>query len=301
MSIYQHGKPSEYAPAEIPRTPETQAIFDRPSYAPTPLNPYDLTKDGVPYITKALETIDAVFAKNLLRLPERPPEVVIDALRISVTNAMFRRFEANSGKSLPSDCDEVSAELFVKACLGLATPDDLLSLLQSAPQAIQSVELAKQTIPFDWQAAHRMDMVVQETLHVHGFKEVDEAERQPRHYYLWRDESAKPNAVIIVRKATVGVSPYETGNQLTVVQRDSFVIDLIHQDATEFSRELRLWLQCDETKRTKGARKLRYDGTQLSNFIEEQLAVAPDHRSAAIYPGVRSYYAYHTAAHSISS
>jgi hypothetical protein len=266
----------------------------RPKYAPTPLNPYDLKKDGVGYILSAQEVIRGVFEENLARLKERPSEAVIGLLETSVMSALFRRFENNGNKNVPLDCDDVSAELFYKACLGQAMPDELIVLLQRVP-VLASIELAKQTHPFDWNATGEMDITIDNMLNRQHFaKRGNERSQNARYYYIRSDDLDSPTAVMFVRKADLGVMPTGTNGAIVVVQRDSFVLDLKRCETKTVFAEIEPWLRQSETRQQmKNLKKIPFTGVATTQFLALQLETRADLRSSAMYPGVRSYYAHY--------
>lgn len=292
MSKYQRGGALEPIPQLL--FPELKDEFERPSYAPTPLNPYGLMKDGIPYVTHAHNVVMDVFTKNLSHLPVRPADVVVDLLETSITGELFRRFENNSGKILPADCDEETSQLFVAACLGSATPGQLIELLGRRPGDLESIELAKHTQPFDWNATVEMDVAIDTILdESHFAKRGSERTQNTRYYYVRSDNNQQPSAAIIVRKADMGVRPCGTDSDMIVVQRDSFVLDLMHEETQAIGQEVRAWLQSEEARtRIIGNKKARYIGATLTQFISTQLTTRSDLRSRALYPGARSYYAF---------
>lgn len=265
-------------------------------YAPTPLNPYELDFNGVKYITLASDAINAIFWQNLARLPRRPAQSVIDLLEVSVTSALYRRFENNSGKAIAPDCDDMAAELFQKSCLGLATPNELISLLAHQPADVQSIELAKQTHPFDWEATSEMDATIMSMLDSNGFEaSYQTGQTNLRHYFTRVDDIDKPATIIMIRKEDVGLK--QTGyGRIIVTCRDSLALDLAQCETKEVKKEFQSWLKSDEAKENIiGAKKTPYTGSIVTGFLESQLAKPCLERSPALYPGVRSYYAHYAS------
>jgi hypothetical protein len=295
MSTYRRGNYLTDGPQS--NSPEYEGVFHRPIYAPTPLNPYDLRKDDAPYIMHAQAVVNEVFSENLARLAQRPPEAVMDLLRTSVMSALFQRFDENSGKTLPADCDEESARLFAMACLGQAGPDELIELLDRRPNDLESIELAKQTHPFRWNTTAEMDVAIDVMMDRHHFVKNDGARMQNVRYYFTRSDDIKfPLAVIMVRKADVGVREASQGGGIIVVQRDSFVIDLFHEDTSGTALEFNAWLASgDARQQMRGNRKVQYGEPVMTRFIDDQLETKADQRSGALYPGVRSYYAHYAS------
>jgi hypothetical protein len=293
MSEYKRG---DFDPSDQRSLlPELKDVFERPKFAPTPLNPYDLKKDGVSYIKTAQAIIGEVFSQNLARLNERPSDAVIDLLETSVMSALFRRFENNGNKQLPEDCDDVSAELFSKACLGQATPDDLIELLRRNPNDLKSTELAKQTHPFDWNATADMDVAIDDMLNRQHFaKRGSERSQNARYYYMRSDNLDTPTAIMFVRKADLGVMHTSTSGAIVVVQRDSFVLDLKRCETKAVFAEIEPWLRSPETRQQmQKPKKIPFTGEMTTQFLASQLETRADLRSLAMYPGVRSYYAHY--------
>lgn len=260
------------------------------SYAPTPLNPYELQISGLPYIGIARQKIHDIFIRNLNNLSEKPSQAVVDLLEVSINSALFRRFENNSGKAIPPDCDETTARLFSRACLGNASPDDLLNLLMLSPADLESIELAKQTHPFDWTATTDMEIVIGQAKKQYGMQEIVDS---VRYYYTRSDDAIKPTAIIMIRKTDVSQLPTPKG-RVTLTQRDSIVLDLDRCETRDVRKEFKAWLRSDDAKESiHGSRKTPYFGSEVTKFLETQLSTPLEYRSAALYPGVRSYYAHY--------
>lgn len=289
MSEYKIGGFEEDDPRSNLR--EFRSDYNRLDYSPTPLNPYHLKKNGRAYIESAQRHVRAVFESNLEVLTERPREAVIDLLEMSVASALFQRFERNSAKELSPDCDDRSSELFVKACLGSAEPSELLELLSRQPQ-LESIELAKQTHPFDWTATESMDGAIDYAMEDAGFSQLSERSDTARYYYARSNDHDQPGALIVIRKIEVG---HTSGDHpdLTVVQRDSLVVDLEQPGLERVQKEVAAWLKSPQAKELlRGNCKVPYHQTELVGFLDTQLSLQSQDRSAALYPGVRSYYAY---------
>jgi hypothetical protein len=274
----------------------TQDVFerlaeDRPDHAATPLNPYSLREDGgIAYIRNAQQHIEKILRGNLQRLQFAPPETVIGLLETSVNSALFDRAQENQNKTIPLDCDGEIALLFEKACRGFATPDELLELFMHYPETLGSIELAKQTHPFDWRATEKMDIAVDEALSGNGFSmRGHERTQNVRYYYLRADDSHDPKAIILRRKADIAVSRLSKGSAVAV-QRDSFVLDLTHDDASASRQEVTKWIRQLRYDQTDGNAIPYNGGPRLVDFVDMQLTTQLERRSPAIYPGVRSYY-----------
>ncbi len=261
--------------------------YTRPDYAATPLNPYSLQEENVAYIRGAQQYVEKILQTNLNRLQRRPSKEVVDLLEVSVNSALFARAEENQGKTVPLDCDNDIAMLFEKACQGFASPAELLELFSHYPQNLESIELAKQTHPFDWRATHKMDVAVDEALVENPLFSPRGNERtQNVRYYLTRaDDMNDPAAVILRRKADVA-SAHIGAQGAIVVQRDSFVLDVNHLDIITAQREIRRHLHMD----SKTGKGIIYTGPLLTEFMNTQLSTNVEQRSSALYPGVRSYY-----------
>jgi len=295
MSLYKRGHYDSYDPRSA--LPEFEGIFERPMYAPTPLNPYALEKDGEPYVTHAQAVIMDLFTRNLDELRVRPPDAVINLLLMSVNSALVQRFEENGNKFIPPDCDEVTAELFVKACLGRASADELIDLLARHPGSIQSIELAKQTHPFKWGVTSAMDIEIDTMMTRNDFtRHTNVYTQDVGHYVMTADDIRQPSAAITVRKADVGMKQISSSERIVVVQRDSFVVDLTHDDTAGVAPEFKKWMtKINGPKRFSGHKEV-YEKDGMAEFIDEQLMTPHELRSPALYPGVRSYYAHYAAA-----
>jgi len=264
---------------------------DRPEYAATPLNPYSLREDGgVAYIRNAQQYIEKILQGNLQRLHFSPPETVVELLETSVNSALFDRAQENQNKTIPLDCDEEIALLFEKACRGFATPDELLELFMHYPETLGSIELAKQTHPFDWRATEKMDIAVDEALSGGDFSmRGHERTQNVRYYYLRADDFHDPKAIILRREADIAVNRLPKGSAVAV-QRDSFVLDLTHDDAGASRQEVTKWMRQLRYDQVDGSAIPYNGGAQLVDFVNTQLTTQRERRSPAIYPGVRSYY-----------
>lgn len=267
----------------------------RSVYAPTPLNPYDVRIDGVSYILDAQASINQLFEKNLEKLDVSPTTAVVGLLQTSIHSALFRRFGGNSNKSLAFNCDDISADLFSKACLGEASMDELVALLARKPEALQSLEIAKQTHPFDWNATADMDNEVDVMMAKCDFSKFsDEATQNARYIYMRADVIDNPTAMILVRKTDFGDKHIpDSDESIRLVQRDSLVLDLNVCNTSNVKKEAVPWMQQEDVKKMMGqGTNMRYGGKVLKEFLNAQYAIEPDQRSPAVYPGVRSYYAY---------
>lgn len=258
------------------------------SYAPTPLNPYSLMIDGnrVGFSQYAQTMLAERFDDNLASLGEnQPSRMVADLLQMAINNALFRRLENNDNKSIPVDCDDRSAELFVKACQGVADQAELLELLKSQP-SLGSVELAKETNPFIWNQTAAMDKSVADA--TADFQPINST---PRYYFT--STNLQRGALIVVRKQDIADE-----NNLVVVQRDCLAIDL-RQPAT---RDLRTQLIEDtdilmKSSLHNGQRNIPIDsdsvfGHLMSSLVEPEMLPIENH-STVLYPGARSYYAHY--------
>lgn len=267
--------------------------------AATPLNARGLLEPGSEnrlYVHEALDHVneilrDAIGRSNRDKISPR----AFGHLEIAVQSALFARIEENEQKSIPADCDEWSADLFQRACLGVATPWELLALLATFPGHLNSLELAKQTHPIDWLATDDMDVEIEALLSDTGAI-IRETERtQNVRYGLTRvDDVINPEVATFVRKAEKGLVPLDDGF-LTIVQRDCLVVDMTHSDAASIGAQMREWLAAPEVReRIRGSHKIPYAGDELREFVSEQLATQETLRSPALVPAVRSYYAYYT-------
>jgi len=205
---------------------------------------------------------------------------------------VFSRIEENERKTIPVDCDDETAELFAKACLGIGSPEELLELLSRHPKELKSLELAKQTHPCDWLGTEQMDDTIEELLRRKGIvRETDRA--QNVRYSLMRiDNTTTASTATFVRKADRGIIRGDTAS-MAIVQRDSLVVDLTALDTAAIHEHIRKWLrQPDTQEKLRGNMKVPYDGHALRDFVAAQFATEAQRRSSALVPAVRSYYAY---------
>ncbi len=269
--------------------------------AATPLNARGLLvpdSGGCLYVHEALDYVNEVLHEAVRHAAT---ENKIDArvfghLEIAVQSALFARIEENEQKSIPADCDEWSADLFQRACSGVATPWELLALLATYPDHLKSLELAKQTHPTDWLATDDMDVEI-EALLDDTEAIIRETERtQKVRYSLTRvDDVINPRVATFVRKAERGIVPLDDGGFLTITQRDCLVVDVTCEDTASIGVHMRGWLaDSGAAGRIHGGKKVLYAGTELREFVSGQLATQETLRSPALIPAVRSYYAYHT-------
>lgn len=264
------------------------------AYAATPLNARAMRVDEhTLYVHEALRYVNDILHDAVKDQYQMSPRV-FGHLEIATQGALFGRIEENEQKTIPADCDERSAELFARACEGIAAPGELLELLRRYPQALESLELAKQTYVGNWQATHAMDMEIATTLDHHDAYLRASARTQDVRYGVTRiDDTITPEVMTFIRKANIGIVIAYDGVPLSIVQRDSYVLDLTQPDTTRVRDELRTWLRTPESKTTmRGNTKVPYGQPALAEFMDSQLATASAGRSPALVPAVRSYYAY---------
>lgn len=273
--------------------PEIRDSFDRPPYAPTPINPYALRKRQdereVQYFISAQELIMSLLEHNYNQLDTQPPAYVHKLMQASITNSLVRRFNNNTGKTLPDTAREEAARLFEKACLGKADQVELINLLALHPADLQSVEIAKMTHPYDWKATREMDEIVIGSLEVSGFRERGNNGRNLRYYFMNVDNTMNPKAASILRKADIATKTVD-GHHLVAVQRDTFVLDLAAQEASRAADDLMGWLSRPETPRNLDGKKVPIYGGEIASYIERELDMSGRNGSSGLYPGVRSYY-----------
>ena len=264
------------------------------AYSATPLNARAMRVDEhTLYVHEALRYVNDILHDAVAGRQGVVPRV-FGHLEIATQSALFSRIEENERKTIPPDCDERSAELFTRACEGIAAPNELLELLRRYPLALESLELAKQTYVGNWRATHTMDAEIATTLDQHDAYLRASARTQDVRYGLTRiDDTLAPEVMTIIRKADVGIIIAYEGVPLSVVQRDSYVLDLTHADTVSVQEELQAWLRTPEAKGTmRGNTKIPYRQPALAEFMDGQLATASTSRSSALVPAVRSYYAY---------
>jgi len=264
------------------------------TYAATPLNARAMRVDErTLYVHEALRYVNDILHDAVKEFPHISPRV-FGHLEIAAQGALFSRIEENEQKTIPTDCDERSAELFMRACEGIASPDELLELLRRYPLALQSLELAKQTRVGDWRATQGMDTVMAGTLDYHdAYLRSSERTQNVRYSITRIDDTTSPEVATFVRKADQGVVIAYDGTPINVVQRDTYVVDLMQPDTAAIGVELHAWVRTPQTKEAmRGNVKVPYDGPLLGAFMDTQLATASTGRSSALVPVVRSYYGY---------
>lgn len=267
--------------------------------AATPLNARGLREPGSGnrlYVHKALDYVGEILHDAIVRSNDRISPRMFGQLEIAMQSALFARIEENEQKSIPPDCDEWSADLFQRACLGVATPWELLALLATFPDHLRSLELAKQTHPIDWLATDDMDIEIEALLSDTGAV-IRETERtQKIRYSLTRvDDVINPQVATFVRKAEKGIVPLDDGGFLTIMQRDCLVMDMTHDDTAIIGTHMRQWLATQGAReQIRGSKKVPYSDDTLREFVSGQLATQETLRSPTLVPAVRSYYAHYT-------
>lgn len=188
----------------------------------------------------------------------------------------------------PMKPDAVSIELFHKACMGVATPSQLLSLL-GLQRHLRSIELAKQSHPYQWGVTSDMDERV-----VNEFEALDDAvlcsQPSTEHYVL---DTVRPETLTagIVRKAKLGYVALH-GTDIKLIERDSFVLDLQSPANAAIKAELLQWFSQKGSEVSIGGNKIKLPvGLGVVGTVENALddGTSQDHKG--LHPAVRSYYA----------
>lgn len=261
------------------------------AYSATPLNSRGLeTANGRLYTHEALDYVGEFVHDAALRDPTMPP-LVYGHLEIAVFGALMARIEENEQKSIPLDADAVTAEIFMRACIGSAEPNELMTLLSRYPAELGSLELAKQTVAGDVTLLKEMDSVIERMLVDRHAKIRDGETAQNVRYSMARiDDPTDVHVATVVRKADIAVLPLVGGESIKVVQRDSVVVDLARPISAPLKDEMSTWLRVPETRAAlRGNQKARYRGKEMSALFDmEELSGGKSPLTLA----VRSYYAH---------
>ena len=286
-SRVEHGSHGENIPWVGLKSAERTADHVRLPWSPTPLNPFKLSRDSKPYLTASLETIDRVL-DGVLETPmaKDAPDYVQQLMPSSVRGALLRRFYGAHAKVAS---DHTPLELFDKAEMGSASPEESIALLELDP-AISSVELAKLSHPYQWESAEHMDMdkAVVNALETFGFQ----ASEDPAVRYILAgvDDIQDLHAVNMVRKVDLGIIDGVNG-PMNVVKRDSYLLDLA-ADIDGFAdvrKECQRFVNGIYRENPKfGGKTVRYDHghNRLPNVVEAGIRNSADY----LYPAVSSYY-----------
>jgi len=301
MSRYSRGDPNKPGFRKRRRvwfpSAERSAKLAREPWAPTPLNPNMVYKDGRIYMNAAVETIDEIVA-DASRYAEKHdvPDHVNALVWPSLMGALMKRFENNSGKHLlPGRSTEVVSH-FAKAELGASTPRELIALLDEAPE-LEGVELAKISHPYEWHATREMDELVADAILGYGISPLED-DATPRYYFTRADNPNDPKSIVVIRKEPVGVLA-DTKNKVKIMKRNSYIVDLSHpllqRDYGQVYEEFIEWLDIVKEdknlrKAVQGGGKLRYDEPKLAAASETALEF--DAHNEYLYPTTSSYYAY---------
>jgi hypothetical protein len=269
-----------------------EAHIERMRVAATPLNPYFLTKDGVAYTETAPSALEDLFINNLKeRVCEdtAPSPHIVDLLRGSLLAALFQRFDKHNGITISPDSPHEVVDLYARACLGMASPSQLVDLLIKSPE-IKALELAKVSHPFEWLERHSpIDNVIDSTI---KDRSAEVLYKNPEYYLSAVDDPRNPSAAVMVRKIYRGTLKSDQDESVHIIQRDMFILDLNHPDTIAIQKELRKWFQATEASDYgKGGKIVRYSGVQLAEFLNYHLDRDEEY-SRAIEPGVCSYYAF---------
>lgn len=269
------------------KTAERVAEHVRFPSSPTPLNPFKLNREGVPYYIASLDTIDTILEiADETEMAQNAPDYIRQLMPASVRGALTLRFQESTFK-VPNQ--HTPLELFDKAEMGCASPEELIGLLELDPE-ISSVELAKLSHPYEWGATENMDRAVTDAI---SQFEIDVNEDPDVRYILAGvDDVQNTRAVNIVRKMNLGVIDGVHG-PLNVVKRDSYLVDL-EADVDgfpEMRKECQRFINKIYRENPKsGGKPVRYNHghNRLHGVIESGL----NNKDAVdyLYPAVSSYY-----------
>lgn len=262
-----------------------------PPYAPAPLNPYGLLINEKPYVMVAFNGLCTTFDTNLAALESAPAQAVTELAADEVTGGFYHRVEKNSYKEMSDDCTAETAELYERASMGMATPEETLALLRQAPESLVALEMAAQSRPFDWDTTE-MDAAMEAIMDAQAFVRFSPEEQHPQYFFKRASNTTDAQAAVIVREADRGFIAYDNTNGAALVQRDVFVLDLAQPETQGLYEEMMIWLVLNHHELSKGGRSVPYPKELIAEFIEEQLQAEPEERSSAIHPLARSYFAY---------
>lgn len=135
---------------------------ERLPWSPTPNNPSTLLDaDSSAYFLGSLRRLGSIFDALKEQHGDKDAEI-IDFMERVALGTQLQRYAHSSDqwreKKINTD-DELAQRLFYESCVGNATPYQLLELMHMCPELV-NCELAKQTHPFDWEAAMDVDCIV---------------------------------------------------------------------------------------------------------------------------------------------
>lgn len=217
----------------------------RTAYAAVPLEPWSAEypgSEGVPYDIASLVHIEERLEENItdalehgvLEIDYRFSDLY-EFVKDSLNDAQYRRINFNNAHALPARL--YPTEEYIDAALeGTATPEELLRLMLE--QDLPSIELAKLSHPFDFDATRDMNTAVLEAEKVHGFTLVSDSE--PR--YKPKRIDRVIGAMVMVRKDVVATK--QVGDEvIEIVRRSSLLLldgeesDLVNRFVTAAETE----------------------------------------------------------------
>ena len=247
-------------------------VFERAPYAPTPLNPYALYKDGVSYFEYAFHLVEKIAMDAKAKKPQVSPRVhaQIESLLIL---ALIKRFE-NNIRQIPTNASDEEATLFGRACMGSASIEDLTRLELAYPDELGPIEIAKFSNPYNPGATVEMFEAVHEGLSQFGYEERMPRGQNRRHYFINADDVIRPTAIGMMRKADIGtIQDPQTKRRIKVVQINSHVIDLCEAQGGNRDAFMR-WIATHQDK--LGGTKVRCGEPILTSFVDQQLELLPN-------------------------
>jgi hypothetical protein len=230
-------------PLEIP-----YELLERTEHAPVPLDPWNAMHpliDGTSYILASADRISEQLREAMqdsmtwwVESPDRAA-FLYDFMEASLFDAQMMRIHRNAirqpiGKELidddllepidlataPAGVTEllnVDDPLVRRAMEGLASPDELLLLLEAYPELI-STELAKQSHPLDFTGTRKMQVMIDGLIESRRGLYFDS---KPR--FKMKTFDPKYLAMTAVRKQIIASIPTKT-DPILFIRRESFII-----------------------------------------------------------------------------
>lgn len=213
-------------------------------YGAVPLRPWQAVYPGSDenYFNASRQHIEAVaqHAMSTETLPEMNKQEIGELLMMSLLATHANRMDYNHDSFYAlNSIDDPSQEL-QHAYDGLATPDELMDVLQEYP-GIKALELAKLSHPLDFTAVHEMDQALCIMLYAYDAQPV----MTPIRYKRKRVQADIP-AAIVTRKTELG--DIATGHgTIRVTRRQSLLVrgDTHPEDVT-YERKVRNEERFDE-------------------------------------------------------
>lgn len=275
---------------------------ERQPWSPTPNNPNTLLEpDGSPYFVGSLNRLgaifDALYGKRYLADGE-----LIKFMETVALGTQVQRHAHSSDqyreKKIQTD-DELAQRLFYESCIGTATPYQLLELMDMCPELV-NCELAKQTHPFDWEAAIELECIV--GMDVMKFDEDaiirDHASKTPARVKLIGNHYVDGLLqAIVLRRKRVYAEVQRDGRAQTVHKVTDLLLDGRPGSAIDLSklsqRKIELERTPDEHKEAKAGAKKAFEKEldRLRVQSDEMLSSSPMNRSGDIQPIDTYYYA----------